>query len=33
VIADIRLALDASWDEEILKIEQQHLTLVTDFDA
>jgi DNA modification methylase len=33
VIADNRLAEDAGWDEQILKIELQHLTLLTEFDV
>jgi hypothetical protein len=33
VIADNRLAQDAGWDEQILKIELQHLSLITDFDV
>jgi hypothetical protein len=33
VIADNKLALEAAWDDQILKIELQHLSLVTDFDV
>ena len=33
VIADNRLALEANWDEQMLKIELQHLVSIPDIDA